>query len=399
MAGPGSERPLPALAGWDNGFLLRSPDRDFQLRITGQIQADYRDYQDRHDTTDLPTFLVRRARLGIEATLLRYYEFRLLPDFGRGETRLQDAFFNVHYWDGFQFEVGKFKQPFSQEFLIQDRFVPFVERSIFDQLGPARDVGVMVHGQKLLGDRLDYALSVYGGVRDGDLDNDRNKEGAGRVALRPFRGEGLPEWLTGLQVGLAGTVGEDEGVLAAPTLRTPANVPWFAFRSDAKPDGARWRWSPELAYVRGPLAVAAQYYRDARTYRVGQDDLTVRGEGMYVFATLLLTGEERTSLSQPIDPLREFNPKAGCYGPGAVEVVGRVSRLALDAPARIYDPDRSATAATETTLGVNWYLNRWVRFQLNWEYAHFANRVRLGDKPADRLNHQNAFVSRFQIVF
>ena len=118
-----------------------------------------------------------------------------------------------------------------------------------------------------------------------------------------------------------------------------------------------------------------------------------------MFGTLLLTGEERTSLSQPVTPLREFNPKEGCYGPGAIELVGRVSRLSLNLPARLYDPDRSATAATETTLGFNWYLNRWVRFQFNWEYAHFSTPVRLGERPTDRLNHQNSFVSRFQIVF
>jgi phosphate-selective porin OprO/OprP len=393
------DEPKAPLAGWENGFYLRSPDQDFQLRLTGQVQADYRGYLNEADTTDLPTFLVRRARLGVEATLLRYYEFRLLPDFGRGESRLQDAYFNLRYWDEFQFEVGKFKQPFSLEFLIQDRFVPFVERSILDQLGPARDVGVMVHGQKLLGDRLDYGVSVYGGVRDGDGDNDRNKEGAARLTVRPFRGDGMPDWLGGLQLGGAGTFGQDAGAIVTPLLRTPANVPWFAFNTDARPDGTRWRVSPELAYLYGPVLIAAQYYRESRGYRLGDADLTQTAEGYYVFATLLLTGEERTAISQAVTPLREFNPKDGGYGPGAVELVGRVSRVSLTLPAQLYDPDRSAPAATETTLGFNWYLNRWVRFQFNWEYAHFSRPVRLGERPTDRLNHQNSFVSRFQIIF
>ena len=55
-------KPKP-LAGWDNGFILRSADDQFLLRITGQIQTDYRHYQNDADTTDLPTFLIRRARL------------------------------------------------------------------------------------------------------------------------------------------------------------------------------------------------------------------------------------------------------------------------------------------------------------------------------------------------
>ena len=36
----------PVLAGWDNGFILRSPDDQFKLRITGQLQSDYRGYLD-----------------------------------------------------------------------------------------------------------------------------------------------------------------------------------------------------------------------------------------------------------------------------------------------------------------------------------------------------------------
>src|SRR5438128_8860247 len=113
-----------ALAGWDDkrGFFLRSPDDRFTLRLTGQIQADYRAFLDGIDYTDIDSFLVRRARLGIEANMFGAYEFRLLPDFSNAQApgvnasnRIQDAYMNVHYWDEFQVEVGKFKQPFSYE--------------------------------------------------------------------------------------------------------------------------------------------------------------------------------------------------------------------------------------------------------------------------------------------
>ena len=112
------------LAGWieNEGFIIRSADENFKLRITGQIQADYRAFLDGRDYTDIDTFLVRRARLGIEANMLKYYEFRLLPDFSNSQgpgvlaqTRIQDAYLNVHYWDVFQIEAGKFKQPFTAD--------------------------------------------------------------------------------------------------------------------------------------------------------------------------------------------------------------------------------------------------------------------------------------------
>src|SRR5207244_7331098 len=131
-----------------------------------QLQADYRWYTDPADTKDIDGFLLRRARFGLEAVLFKYYEFRFLPDFGAGQTRLQDGYMNVHYRDDFQVTAGKFKQPFSYEQLIQDRFTPLMERSLIDQLVPARDLGVMVHGQNLFAGRLDYALAVSNGVQN-----------------------------------------------------------------------------------------------------------------------------------------------------------------------------------------------------------------------------------------
>ena len=89
----------PTFAGWQEGFFVRSADKSFVLRVTGQIQADYRDFLNAADRTDIDTFLVRRARLGIEAKMFKYYEFRLLPDFGGSSPAITDAYLNVHYWD------------------------------------------------------------------------------------------------------------------------------------------------------------------------------------------------------------------------------------------------------------------------------------------------------------
>jgi len=94
--------------------------------------------------------------------MMDYYEFRLLPDFAGSSTAksITDAYLNVHYWDAFQLEIGKFKQPFSYEELIQDRYVPTMERSMIDQLTPQRDEGVMIHGHKMFDDRFEYGISV-----------------------------------------------------------------------------------------------------------------------------------------------------------------------------------------------------------------------------------------------
>ena len=174
------------VTGWDNGFYIRSTDRRFSLRITGQLQADFRWYVNSADLDNTTGFLLRRARFGLEATLFQYYDFRFMPDFGSGQTRIVDGYMNVRYWDELQFTAGKFKQPFSYEQLIQDRYTPLMERSLIDQLVPARDLGVMIHGQNLVGERLDYGIAVSNGVQNGDADTNNSKDTNARVAVRPF---------------------------------------------------------------------------------------------------------------------------------------------------------------------------------------------------------------------
>jgi phosphate-selective porin OprO/OprP len=417
-----SPRPEPAigiladnrattLAGWDekNGFFLKSADNSMLLRITGQIQSDYRYYLNDRDTVDFDNFALRRARLGIEATVFDHYDFRLLPDFGGGSTHIQDAYLNARWWDVFQFEAGKFKQPFSYEQLVQDRFVPTMERSLIDQLVPQRDVGAMIHGYTLFGDRLDYQASVFNGEINGDQDTDKNKEMAGRIAVRPLRDLGLPDWVEPIQFGIAGTFGNDFGTLGPTTLKTPAFVPWFQFVPTAKTNGTRTRWSPEAVYYYGPFGFAAQYFEEHQELlapagkSTPATEVVVRYRGGYVMATLLLTGEEREAFSHPITPLMPFDPPT-CLGPGAWELVGRVSRLELgtDDPrafGRLMNTTTSATEATEFTAGFNWYWNRWVRMQFNWEHAMFNNAIRLGPTNANRIDHQDTLMARFQIIF
>lgn len=401
-----SERPV--VAGWDNGFFLRSEDKKNTLRITGQIQTDYRAFLNGGDITDVDTFLVRRARLGIEATVAEFYEFRLLPDFGQGQARILDAYVNVRYWEAVQFEAGKFKQPFSYEELIQDRFVPTLERSIIDQLVPAREVGMMVHGQKLLADRLDYGVAISTGVPNGDTDSNDGKDFSWRVVTRPFNADGFGPWLHELQFGISMTTGFDQEVPNPNPLRTPATVPWLTFRSTVRQDGWRNRWSPELSWFMGPLGFATQYFYETEQFRAtpaaARRDVPING--YYVLLTLLLTGEERTTYSQPITPLRPFDARCPLHAPGAWELVARTSRLRLSSTIftpgvnnQLVDPANNSSGATELTIGFNWYLNRWVRMQFNWEHDWFDQPVRLGPSPAGLLSSQNTLLTRFQVIF
>jgi phosphate-selective porin OprO/OprP len=409
---PSGGLPKGQVAGWNNGFYIQSPDQRFVFRITGQIQADYKSFVNGNDTTDIDTFLVRRARLGLEATLFDYYEFRLLPDYGLGRAVIQDAYLNVHYLDAFQFEAGKFKQPFSYEQLIQDRYVPTLERSLIDQLVPARDEGVMVHGQHLFNNHFDYAFAFSNGEINGDTDLNNNKDFNGRIVLRPFGDAPEGALLRFLAFGVSGGFGSQNQPVQPSALFTPLGVKWFTFNPTVFAYGERSRWSPEVNYFYGPAGVAWQYFHldqemiAAPTGNgVLQHRVPVVMSGYYVLATVFLTGETRTDYSQAIAPVRPFDLRHPFANPGAIELVARVSFLHVGGdvftpgPFNLASAANSAGVATESTLGFNWYLNRQVRVQFNWEHAQFDRGVLLGLGPNGHLGHQDTLGTRFQIIF
>lgn len=397
-------------SGWDNGFFMRSLDNSYVLRITGQIQADLHDYVNDRDQTDISTFLVRRARLGIDAIVFKYFEFRLLPDFGLGRAVIQDAYLNVHYFDEIQIATGKLKEPVSFEELVQDRFVPTAERSLLDQLVPARDEGVLVHGYNLFDHKLDYAVGIFNGSINGDTDTNGFKDFAWRLVVRPLNFEGLPEFLHLLQVGCSGTTGVEVEPMNPLVLHTPAGVPFFSFNSTVQADGLRNRYTPELSYFYGGLGFAAQTYYEIQQVspspaQAAKTVITVPFDGYYVMATYLLTGEKRREFSQLLTPLRIFDPAHPFTNPGAWELVARYSFLEVGddvfAPGKLQlaNPATNANRASELTVGFNWYLNTYVRMQFNWEHAWFSSGVPLGGGPAGLLRSQDSIITRMQVIF
>jgi phosphate-selective porin OprO and OprP len=414
-------------AGWtdQDGFFLRSGNNQFFMRITGQIQADYRGYDISHDTTDLDSFLVRRARLGVEGVVFNSWEYRLLPDFSNSQSnttdlatpRILDAYINAHYWDEFQVEAGKFKQPFSYEQLVQDRFIPTVERSLIDQLVPARDIGVMVHGEKLFADTFDYAFSVFNGEINDDYDQNNGKNLAARVVVRPLNFPSLPDYLRGWQLGLSYSWGRDNETVSNTTpntIRMPDQVPFLVFNSAIRDEGIRTRVSPEIVYFNGPLGFATQYYYGQQRFLPSASAplfVTVPESGFYVMSSYVLTGEKRTTYSQTVVPFNDFDPRHPFIHPGAVELIARVSELrfgndifeSFKVGKTTYGPLANESlysqGATEFDIGFNWFLNKYIRVEFAYEHDWFLEGVQLGAGPGGNVKNQDAILTRLQLAF
>ena len=384
------------LAGWQDGFFLQSPDGDFKLRVRGYIQSDSRFFtSDRGDTSN-DSFYLRRVRPIFDGTLAKNVDFRLMPDFGEGRTVLQDAYLDLGFNPTARVRVGKFKEPLSLERLQSGQDLLFVERSLSQNLAPNRDVGIQVYGD-VAGGTVSYALGLFNGVLDaGSSDGDvaEDKDVAVRLFAQPFKNQaGSP--LQGLGIGIAGTFGRKKESLSGETLRTAARSAFFKYDSTVTGDGPHTRLAPQFYYYQGPFGLLGEYITSRQRVREGALSETLTHNGWFVQTSFLLTGE-KASFRSPT-PLRPLGSPDG--GRGAFELAARYSKFNADADTfrlGFSDPTAAAEDVSELTLGLNWYLNRGTKVQLNYEHTDFGRGLTFGTDTRDR---EDAVLSRFQVSF
>src|SRR4051812_9320443 len=138
-------------ARFNNGFMLESDDKNFSIGLNGRIQADYRAFTPGAASPD--TFDVRRAYITVSGKVWEDWTFDVTADLAQGTNgsttftqALDVAWVNWGHWKGLQVRAGQFKMPFALEELTSSRFIDFTERSFVDQLVPAKERGIMVHG-------------------------------------------------------------------------------------------------------------------------------------------------------------------------------------------------------------------------------------------------------------
>jgi phosphate-selective porin OprO/OprP len=381
------------VAAGPDGFVIQSGDPDFRIRIGGYAQADGRFYAQDKDGVATNNFLLRRARLILQGTVAKYFDFYLNPDFGQGQVVLFDAYLNVKTSNKLQLRVGKFKPPVGLERLQSAQSTLFVERALPTALVPNRDVGAQVHGE-LGGGVASYAVGVFDGALDGaliDTDGNDGKDVAGRLFLQPFA-RGGSTTLKGLGLGFSATSGKQRGAL--PSFRSGGQVVFFSYLSTASADGNRTRISPQGSFYLGPVAVLGEYVRSRQPVRKETDRARVSNEAWEVSASVVLTGE--TATASGVRPRRSFDPAKGTWG--ALELAARVNRLNVDGSAfslGLADPAKSAREARAWAVGLNWYLNRNVKYVVNFERTTFTGGAAAGgDRPAE-----NAILVRSQVSF
>ena len=392
-----------AVSAGRDGFALRSGDGAFRLRIGGVVQADARAFVATDPAVaaaSLDNFYLRRVRPVFEGTFAERFGFLIRPEFGNeGKLSLLDGYVEARFSPAFRVRGGKFKAPVGLERLQSPSDIAFVERGFPTQLLPNRDVGFQLSGDVLDG-RLGYALGWFNGVPDnssGDTDNNTSKDFAARVFAHPFR-TGDNDWLRGLGVGVAATGGNQTGNAALGTYLTPGLQRFFQYEATASAAGSRQRVSPQLYWYAGPFSLLAEYATNTQgVSRSGvQKDLT--HTAWQIYGTWVLTGEDASYTR--VTPRQPFDSANGQWG--AFEVGLRLQQLSLDddaftgtAATRLADIGKSARRATAAGVVLNWYLNRNIKIQADYNQTRFVG----GAAGGRDLDDEHVVIARLQAAF
>ena len=430
---------MPQVALGDKGLAVTTPDGNFEMKLRGYVQFDSRFWlADNHDD-DTNSFLFRRVRPIIEGTVYKNFYYRLMADFASNAVTLQDGYGEWRQFPFARLGFGKMKSPVGLEQLASAAELEFVERGLPRNLVPNRDFGVQLTGD-LFGERLNYTVGVFNGVPDlasiGASDTNDDKDFVGRLFALPFKSWYGP--LQGLGIGISGTYGKEEFSLAAsavtPNLAsyvTPGQQRFFRYRTtsaatgvtgvDGKTvsvplvtvlanttvaDGSRYRVMPQAYWYWRQFGLFGETVESGQEVAFGAHRDTLANDAWQLQGFWVLTGEDATY--RGVKPRRDFDPSAGAWG--AWELVARYSDLQIDKDAfrgvtatgagtAFADPRQSASRASAWALGLNWYLNRNFKVNLDYENTWFngggGGSVRV---PLDRET-ERVFLTRFQIAY
>jgi phosphate-selective porin len=401
---PDLEPPKALRFVWREHPSLRG-GRNFRLDFAAKLQYDGRDPGDNPDPATFPTWQVHRMRIGIEGEVFRHIQYSFERELTERETNdplqkstktpWKDAYLEANYTDAAQVRGGKFKVPFGLDQTSGESELDFIYRSLGgNYLSPGREIGGMVHG-RFFKRGLNYWAGWF--THDGENSRSSKIEGAdntiaGRVTVTPFRKfvkAGLPD----AEVGVSAAVSQLANDSVLPNgLRARTVVSQFTFFEPMFVSGQRKRFGGDFDWLAGPFGARTEYMHVADTRHdqgIGDEDLNdVRGRAWYLLGTVVLTGEKKERPVEPKKPLLQG-------GVGAVEIAMRFDRIWFDSKPGQDPPFRNSRAQTVypsgdrvLTLGLNWYVNRWVKLQFN------AIKERLEDVERSPILDGTTFWSR-----
>ncbi len=368
------------VATWKDGFHLyvldpeaadpkARPVHGFDLH--GRLQLLYQVNADR-DNPNADGFRTRRARLQAGGFFFRRLKWVLEVEFATdAKTRLRQAWIDLGWFAPLRLRVGSIKVPYGFEQRVSSKYLNFVERPLWrDIYAIDHDLGAMIHGD--LG-FASYHVGVFNGAKSQGRDNNDGQDVSAHLVFTPFRVAGTPV-LEGLGFGGWFSYGHRRDLALA--FKSISGTRWLDFDlpSSGFQRGALARSGAELWLATGPLRLQAEYatlrLEGLSTGRGFKGNLD--GEALSFDVLFMLTGETYP-VSKRVVPRRNFDPLNG--GWGAWQLGFRYEYVDVERAFVRRGAPRGTDRIDAYTIGLNGYLNPYVKLQVNYVHNQFKDRI------------------------
>jgi len=347
------------------GFTLKDRKTGSSLRLGGRIHMDQAFYH--QDVTSLGNGArLRRARVYASGTIGHDWKFKSEIEFGEdSKVGPRNVFLSYRGWKPVKLTVGHFQEPFSLEGMTSSNFITFMERGLPFVFTPDYHIGATLSGH---GSRWNAAAGIFGDTLQSQNDSvDAGWGSAARVTFSPLFSQDLF-----LHLG------------ASMEYRRPNNNHKVRFRT--RPESSvtdrrlvdtrtirnvdfTLKTAAEATAGYGPFSLQGEYIH---TWVERRQNSTLGFSGWYAYGSWFLTGERRN-----------YRPGSGNFGRieplhrwGAWEFGLRYSALDLT------DKDIHGGREHNWTLGVNWYINPYIRFMANYILVDASpNRDGIHEQP------------------
>jgi phosphate-selective porin OprO/OprP len=365
-----------------SGIEVESEDGEFRFALGGRLHFDGALY----DGDGIPMgngAEVRRARLEWEGTLWKDWEFDGGVDFAGNEVTMKSMWIMYTGFEPITIQVGNFKEPFSLDRLTSSNRMPFMERaSPASAFAPGRHIGLGIASH---GDHWTASVGAFAGDET-ILERDQSWATTGRVTFAPFSEKGRV-----LHLGAAASYrAYDNEQLVRFRERPESHVTDVRLVNTGFMEDVDdvVRVGIEAAGAFGPFFFQGEYLWTEVFRGAASSDLSF--DGWYAQASWILTGESRSykasrGIFGGVKPRRNLGPD----GFGAVELGLRYSSLDLNSR------DVIGGQQDILTVGLNWYVNRNIRFMAN--YVNVLDVDRSGSAFDDES--PDAFQLRSQVDF
>ncbi|MGE0374857.1 MAG: OprO/OprP family phosphate-selective porin, partial [Planctomycetaceae bacterium] len=346
------------------------------IGVTGFFQGDgvwfHQDSDSLQSLGDIPDIVdFRRARLAAKGQVAENVAYMLEMDFAfPGRPTFMDVFVELQDPDFVSFRFGQWRQPFGMDAMSSARDLWFLERALPFAFLPFRQTGIGAFSTEF-DDAVTWAVSGYKFPADpfGGNFGDKGYGMSTRITWNPIYEEvchevvhfgfgyslnepssGRIRYRSTPEVGF--TLGDFNGNAVA--------VPFFV---DTGLLNMNWMnlLGLEFAAARGPWSFQSEFLYVLADQAAAPN---LAFPGAYAQVAYVLTGEHH-SYNRKQGVFGRVVPKNnwGKCGCGAWELAGRWSYIDLD------DANVNGGTLHDLTFGLNWYLNKFTKFQFNYIHA------------------------------